>query len=366
MINHESFEYPSSLLSEVGTRIVRELHGVLSSPELSLSSELRFSLTRSFAACSPVLLNHLGLLDEIPAFKTNGKLASQFSYEIAMIKRLLMNEVKVRELLSGDNQLIVDLVFAILISDVGKAGLTENMDNQPSLVIQRIFNQAIFTDAHKEWLKKAKPTDFPDQIRELIEELPETDRKDIFEKGVFFALPIEAYLHVIKQVALGLAKDNQDLTDKAENLFTLTKEEQEFLLSIGVNPMETPTRSFFTNSHIRFGRIFLNDGDLLNHEQKEIVPLALSHHLSQSVLPKGVDIDLFLSDQQLLRKVAFLEILDKFDAFYSRFKEKDREAARESTWKIISNNLSSNYEQYPELADVYKEIFDSMVGSEII
>jgi len=366
MIDYEYFERPSPLLNEVGARIVRELHRVLSSPELSLSPELKFSLNRSFAACSPVLLNHLGLLDEIPAFKTNGKLASQFSYEIAMIKRLLTNELKVKELLSGDNQLIVDLVFAILISDVGKAGVMEAVENQPSLVIQRIFNQAIFTDAHKEWLKKAKPTDFPDQIRELIEELPEVDRKNIFEKGIFFSLPIEAYLYVIKQVALGLAKNNADLTDKAENLFTLTKGEQEFLLSIGVDPIKTPMRSFFTNSHIRFGRIFLNDGNLLNNEQKEMAPLALSHHLSQGVLPKGTDIDLFLNDQQLLRKAAFLEILDKFDAFYSRFKENDCVAARESTWKIISSNLKSNYGQYPELVDVYKEIFDSMVGSEII
>jgi hypothetical protein len=367
MINDERHEPATDVLNDGGAQIAKELKELLNNLDLHLDESLRFALARNFANYSTSLLNQLGLLHKLPIFRNGtAKLASQFSYELTMVRSVLANQEKVKGILGGDNQSIADLVFAILISDIGKAGPIKSNEGYPSAVIERIFNQAIFTEVHKEWLKNASPDSFPTPMKETIEALPEADRKNIFENGVFFALPIDAYLHVIKQVAFASAKESKELIAKAEELFTLTEKERNFLLLLGVNTEKTPTRSFFTNSHIRFGRLFMSRKGILNAEQKKVVPMALSHHLSQGVLPKGMDVNSFLNDRALLRNTAFLEILDKFDAFYSRFKEKGVDAARASTWKAILGGLNDNYNQYPDFLTSYREIFDEMANAGII
>ncbi len=367
MIDDENHESTADVLNDAGTKIAKELKELLDNLDLHLDENLRFVLARNFANYSPLILNQLGFLHELPIFRNgSAKLASQFSYELTMVKSVLANQDKIKELLGGDNQSIADLVFAILISDIGKAGPIKSNEGYPSAVVKRIFNQAIFTDVHEEWLKNASPASFSDPIKKIIEVLPEADRKNIFEKGIFFALPIDAYLYVIKQVATVSAKGNKELIAQADKFFTLTEKEKHFLLLLGVDTEKTPTRSFFTNSHIRFGRLFLSRKGILNAEQRKVVPMALSHHLSQGVLPKGTDINSFLNDRALLRNTIFLEILDKFDAFRSRFKEKGADAARASTWKAILGGLNANYNQYPDFLVSYREIFDEMVNAGII
>lgn len=366
MIDDEHRELNEPELNAGGTKVQKELKQILDdSEELALEPRLKYVLARNFNAYPSVLLNHLSLTDEAPIFKTAGKSGSQLSYEIAMARRLLRNEFKVKNILGVDDQEIADLVFAILVSDIGKAGPIEVANEGPELVVQRIFNQAIFTDVHKAWLQQASPLSFPKQMREAISNIPKDDLINTFKNGVFFYLPLDAYLYLIKKVAILHSKQDPELIKKAKKTFSLDQQERKYLLSMDINPATTPTRSFFTNSHIRFGRLFLGQIEL-NEEQRRVVPLALSHHLSQGVLPKGTEIGYFLSDPSLLRQAAFLEILDKFDAFNSRFREEDPSAARESTIRSITNNLKLNYNQYPELASAYRDVFSSMVSLGII
>ncbi len=366
MSMEKSHEFAGHILNDVGAVVAKELDKIINDPEHPLEPGLKFVLAHSFAGYSPIMINQMGLLLEEPKFKTTGKLASHFSYELSMVKNILINEKKVKELLDGDSQMIADLVFAILVSDIGKAGPMEVREGQPSAVVRRIYNQAIFTEQHEEWLKHTDVGKWPEEIRVLVEAMSEEDRKTVFVKGAFFPLPIDAYMYVVRQVAIDSANGQEDKIREANNLLSFTKEEREFLLAINVDSEKLPIRSFFSNSHIRFGRIFLSREDLLDDDQRRMVPTALSHHFSQAVLPKGMTAEIIMSNRKMLLEVAFLEILDKFDAFYCRFKDAGREIARESTWKLISRSLNFNYPQYPELLETYDGMFKAMIDSEII
>ncbi len=350
-------------LDEGGQLVWTDLKRILLDQSLDLSPSLHAALASEFASYSPALLNQLGLMHDRLIFKTNGRQDSQFSYEINMVKTLLTRAKEVQTLLQADEELIVDLVFAILVSDIGKTGPEVAKKGQFKSVICRIFNQAIFSNRHKEWLMKAKPETFPPEINRLVMQMPDDDTNSAFKGGFFQSLPISVYLYVIKQVALELAGENQTLVAQAEQLFTISKQEKEFLLKLGIDPDVEQIGPFFTKSHVLFGEDFLSQTGMLNDRQQQFVPIALSHHLSQGILPVSIaGVENLLAHPSMLRQIIFLEILDKVDAFHSRFKDKPLEEARANTWDFINSKLQFNYRQYPDLIKLYQAVFQEMTN----
>lgn len=349
------------LLKKNGKLIREKLRKILEDEGLSLDQNLRDLLDLEFTQYPETVLDQLAILDQALVFKTNGKQDSQLAYEIKMGQQMLARSEQVKHVLQLEDQELVELFSAILLSDIGKAG--PKTPTQPEeLVISRLFSQAIFSEVHKKWLKEIRPTKLPAHIKNLLRQLGTKEIFGIFRRGEFKQQPIDFYLYVIKQVALKLAGQNEMLRIQAEKIYTLTEAERFVLLSLGANSKTQAIGNFFTSSHITFGERFLSK----NGTDQSLINLALAHHFSQGVLPKGLDLEATLSDESLLRKIAFLEILDKYDAFGSRFRIEEHQIVRNKTWEFIHTQLRINYKEQPQLISLYRTVFEEMIAQEII
>lgn len=356
-----NFYDSSDLLKRNGNLIREKLRKILEKEDLNLDQELRDLLQSEFDQYKAEILDQLAVLDQPLIFKTNGKQDSQLAYEVKMGQLVLAKASQVKNVLQLNNQELVEIFSAILLSDIGKAG--PKTPTQPEeLVVGRLFSQAIFSEIHKVWLKKTRPSQLPPNIKNLLRQLNGKEIFGIFLRGEFKQQPIDFYLYVIKQIALELAGQNENLKIEAEKIYTLTEAERFLLLSLGADPKTQAIGKFFTWSHITFGERFLSRNDV----PRNLVNLALAHHFSQGVLPKGLDLQATLKDEELLKKIAFLEILDKCDAFGSRFRIEEHQTIRNKTWGFIQTQLGINYPDQPQLISLYRAIFESMIDQEII
>lgn len=353
------------LLKKNGNLIREKLQQLLHSDDLHISQNLSEILSQEFAQYSQTILDQLAIMDQPLIFKTNGKQDSQFAYEMKMGKQLLNRAEQVKKILEIEDQEVADLFFAILTSDIGKVG-PKTPTHPEELVIGRLFSQAIFSEIHKNWLKRTRPSQLPKAIRELLRQLSYKEISGIFRRGEFKQQPIDFYLHMIKSVALEIAGENQQLKAQAEKIFTLTEAERFVFLSLGTNTRTQAVGRFFTLSHVTFGERFLSLQNVIPKEKKGLINLALAHHFSQGVLPKNMDSESTIADEALMRKIAFLEILDKCDAFGSRFKVEEHDSARNKTWEFINTELRKNYPNHPELISLYRQIFEKMIEEKVI
>lgn len=293
------------------------------------------------------------------------------------MKAILEHAATIQKLFDCGEELIVDLCFMVIVSDIGKAGPVVAVGQGPESVVGRIFTQAIFFEKHRDWLKQAydqespdglRPGAFPPEMAHVIANISRepkangapSDFSAIFQSGIFFALPIEAYLHVVKTVALETASNDERLSEQANTLLTLRSDEKQFLTEIGYDPATTRIRRFFTESHLNFGRAFL-----LKHctpDQLPLVELALTHHFSQAIFPNPEFAHALYSQPELLKLCAFMEILDSVEAAYHRMQGNDINAAIASTTHAIFNQLRINHPDHPELLVVYQDMIDFMVN----
>lgn len=366
-------------LSEHGVQVRNNLLQSLENCR-AVSPTLAELLAGEIAEYPVGLFNHLGLIVESPVFKAQDSQKGHWSYELTMVERTLTCAPALKESFGYNDQELADLVFMIVIGDIGKAGplpLTDANNSDPAKVVGRIYNQAIFHSVHQNWLKTCRPETFPDQLQPVLAQI---DRREpvtgglsawdlIFKNGTFIGLPIEVYLYVLKQVAL---TELGGQVEQVETLFSLSQAEKDFLTARGFDPTTTPIRKFFTSSHIQFGQDFLTQEDFLKPEHKVLVPLALAHHLSQGEMPSGLDFNELIADQKQLATCAFLEILDKVDAILHRGQFKDGDGFSQAdrrriidrvvsiTQTEIQSNLERNFPQYPQLTKLYEMVLQEM------
>jgi len=367
-----SQEKKDNKLTDAAKQIRSELFELLTHPDVQ-NTKLSETLKQSFLAYPSSLLNQLGFLTEEPVFKVHEDQRCHWGYEVSMAKKVLDHLPWIKEFFKADDKFIADLLFMIFISDIGKAGPFEAKDGQPEAVVRRIFNQAIFRKRHQQWLLECDPAKFHEELHESLAQIskktPENGISDydaIFKNGIFFMLPLEIYFYVLQQVASEEAGENEDLQRKSLELFSLSSEEREFLVNIGKDPKTTPMRYFFTTSHIQFGEFFLQRVGLLNKDQSSLVDMSLSHHFSQGITASLVDLNVVINDQDWIKKVAFLEILDKFEAFLYRWRDQSLEEARKSAYNEIMFQLGKNYPKFPHLKDWYHEVFVGMETNGIL
>lgn len=323
------------------------------------------------------LFDQLGLVVESPVFKAQEGQRGHWIYELTMVDRTMACASRLKEFFGRDDRFISDLIFMIVVGDIGKAGPVPTDQDEATAVVSRIYNQAIFHGAHQSWLKSCDPNTFPQELEPALSRInrdePEAGGVSqwdfIFKNGAFIGLPIEVYLYILKQVAL--TKLNGEPA-QVESLFSLDNQEREFLSEHGFNPTTTPIRKFFTASHIQFGQDFLSRDGFLSPEKKRLVTLALAHHFSQAELPKGLDASELLNDEHQLKTCAYLEILDKVDAVFHRGTvvggvQSDAEAkqrAIDSAVNIahteIQTNLNRNYPDQTRLTEVYAVVLRVM------
>ncbi|MFZ5438055.1 MAG: hypothetical protein ACOZAK_03315 [Patescibacteria group bacterium] len=368
----EEVEEKSGKLNDYGQVVRSDLFSLLEDQKLLFDQNLLEDLRTSFSTYPSAIFNQLGFLLEKPLLKTHESQNGHWSYELSMIKVVLRFAEEIKANFSGDNSFIADLVFMVAISDIGKAGpvLVES-SNEPAAVIRRIYNHCLFTKEHRDWLLACDPASFPEDLQPALatisRETTPTGLSDfdlIFKNGVFFALPIELYLYVLRQVALEKVKNepklleqDPDLGEKITATFSLTTLERDFLISIGNDPQAMPIRRFFTRSHVLFGDLFFQRGGFLTPDQASLVPMAMSHHFSQDNLSLLVDREQIITDQKWIKQCALLEILDKFTAYYSRWHGEDRQKSIDATFNEVMNNLQKNYSDYSHLKDWYEEVF---------
>ncbi len=368
-------------LSDYGFVIRSELFSLLTDQALGLDQDLLETLSTSFLAYPDAVFDQLGFLLEKPLFKTQDSQNGHWSYELTMSKTVLNFAEAIKTKFSGNNQLIADLVFMITVSDIGKSGPRVVEADHYSAVVRKMYNHCIFGPEHKTWLMKCNPADFPVELQQALANISRDDSAGIsdydliFSNGVFFALPIEVYFYVLKQVALKkitddpqLLQQDPDLVIKIEETFTLKPEERAFLKLMDSDPQSMPIRRFFTRSHILFGSLFLKQPGLLNLEQQALVPLAMSHHFSQKILPLDLDIETVINDELWVKKCAFLEVLDKFSAYFSRWHGAQGEIPIQSinsTKNEIRDHLDKNYSDQPQIKIWYEEIISWMEETEI-
>lgn len=322
------------------------------------------------------LFNQLGRVMEKPIFKAQDGQRGHWAYELTMVERTVACAERLQSLLEGTGRSIADLVFMIVIGDIGKAGPVLSDDLAESAVVSRIYNQAIFHQAHQRWLVSCDPDSFPEELDTAMAQIDKSEPKDgglsswdlVFKNGTFIGIPIEVYMYVLKQVALQKLDGEADLV---ERLFSLSPAEKGFLRLQGFDPTTTPIRKFFTSSHIKFGYEFLSVEGRLGDEKSELVGLALSHHLSQGELPPNLDFSTIVGDESKMKICAYLEILDKVDAIFHRgtpqvasddasAKSRAIESAISITQTEIKSNLQRNYSQYPQLVEIYEKVLKAM------
>ena len=371
-VEHRKSE--EKVLHKAGQQALFDLFGLLQDQHLTeINPEVIPLLKESFFSYPPSLFNQLGFLAEEPVFRSQEQQKGHWFYEKCMAQKALEFSPQIKEWFGEDDAFIADLVFMIIVGDIGKAGPVEVADHEPEAVVRRIYNQAVFHKKHKQWLIGKTPADFPPEIRGQLELLSKetatsgslSPYETVFSRGEFFALPLEAYLHVIQQVSLEEADGDLELQEKAQKLFSLTPEEREYLVTSGRDPQTTPMRRFFTTSHITFGDMYLKQQGLLNEHQLSLVDQALAHHFSQGMVPQGLDVRNVL-EEKWVKVTAFLEILDKVQAGYSRWQGSHAGEVLEKNRSLIETGLAQNYPGMKTLLQWYGETFDWMVQSGIL
>lgn len=363
-------------LSESGAKVKRSLFSIIER-HIDLNPDLVDLVLMEINTYPNQLFNQLGMVEESPIFKAQEGQKGHWIYELTMVDRTMACASKIKEYFGRDDKFIAELIFMIIIGDIGKAGPVPADKNNGTTVVSRIYNQAIFHGAHQAWLKSCDPSTFPQELAPAMAKIDRTEPESggvsqwdfIFKNGAFIGLPIEVYLYILKQVAL--TKLNGDPT-QVESLFSLNEQERLFLSEHGFNPTTTPIRKFFTASHIQFGQDFLSREGFLSPERKKLIVLALAHHFSQAELPKGLDLEELLGDEAHLKTCAYLEILDKVDAIFHRgavvggvqTDEEARQRAIDSAINIahteIQTNLSKNYPNQDKLREIYAVVLVEM------
>jgi len=85
-----------------------------------------------------------------------------------MVDRTLACAEKIKEFFDRDDRFISDLVFMIVVGDIGKAGPVPGDQSSSAKVVSRIYNQAIFHGAHQTWLKSCDPNTFPAELDQAM------------------------------------------------------------------------------------------------------------------------------------------------------------------------------------------------------
>jgi len=361
----EHRESEERVLHKAGQQALLDLFGLLQDPHLTkVNPELIPVLKESFFLYPPSFFNQLGFLAEEPIFRSQEQQKGHWFYEKCMAQKVIEFSSQIKEWFGENDEFIADLVFMIVAGDIGKAGPVEVADHEPEAVVRRIYNQAVFHKKHKQWIIGKSSADFPPGIREQIELLPKEPHslesqapyQRVFTLGEFYNLSIDAYLYVIQQVSLEEATEDSELQEKALRLFSLTPDEREYLVTSGRDPQTTPMRRFFTTSHITFGDMYLKQEGLLNEHQLSLVDQALSHHFSQGMVPQELDVRK-VTDEKWVKVTAFLEILDKVQAGYSRWQVSQPNEVLEKNRSLIEKGLEQNYPGMDQLPQWYGEVF---------
>lgn len=364
------------VLSEAGAQVKQSLFAIVERYHDS-NPALAGLVLAEINSYPDQLFNQLGLVTESPVFKAQEGQKGHWIYELTMVERTLVCAEQIKAFFDRDDKFISDLIFMIVVGDIGKAGPVPGDQSSAAGVVSRIYNQAIFHGAHQGWLKSCDPNTFPAELSPALARIDRIEPENggvsqwdfIFKNGAFIGLPIEVYLYILKQVALTKLNGSPN---QVEELFSFHTGEREFLSDHGFNPTTTPIRKFFTASHIQFGQEFLSRDGFLSEERKKMVLLALAHHFSQAELPTGLDVSELLNDEHQLKTCAYLEILDKVDAVFHRgavitggqSEEENRQRAIDSAVNIahteIQTNLSRNYPNQEKLKEVYALVIVAM------
>lgn len=401
--------------------------------QTSFSQELEKLLGTEFADWALTLPKEIFQQIEAlhqPSILNNKNENNHWQYELNMVRAVceLRREIllffNVPESGPEYTQFMQELLFMIIISDIGKAGPEKYSEKKPSAVAARIYNNVILENKHGEKIKEVGikelfsksseqfygSTVITQRVRQIIYQISGSKKKsfrefaaaitnsqksnttlisemseqlqEILEGGKVRSLPIELALIVARKIAitelieseqngqkLGIRKKRKQIT-QIRKTFSLTDAEKQFLDSHGFATDTRPIGDFYSQSHIQFGKQFLFSLNLTGRLRNRAL-LGLKHHFVQGVLPDSRENNaLFIrrskTDPNILRDlkiVAFLEMLDKVEASVHRppYGNPFTGENPEKFMQAIKQNLKTNYTKNHEyLASVYEEVFTAM------
>ena len=296
--------------------------------------------------------------------RASGESDSHWGDEMRMMRVVGERRTAIDEWL-GENYSI-RLQLYISLSDIGKVGWTQYEAGAPSSVVARIYNDAIFSNVHSEWIQTYLPSltengeltqtphQFPPEIQALISDLAKDSAKysAIVGFGLFHQLPIRLALYIFNQVS------------GESNGIEISAAEEKLLLEKGFDFSITSMGEFWTQSHLQFGNEYLMQSAMTS-DQKLLGLVALTHHFSQRppfMRQEMSDlVATILTQDKSIMVTAFLEILDKVDAIYYRGNKASVAEAMTTIREAIHRYLASNYpEDYQRLGDIYDSVFASM------
>ncbi len=347
---------------------------------------------------------------------------NHWDYELNMIRAIVSQKSEILQQFGvtkvQEQDFIKELLFMVMISDIGKAGPKQYDANSPEAVVPRFYNNLILEKKHgkkvseigiQELFQKSSDNaygstkvtqrvrkiiykisgvksvkQFADLVlntnfvnQDLLAQLPEQVRA-ILVRGEVLSLPIEFALIVARKIAiteiLELQISNSEKRKKIgaiNKCFQLSSSEKKFLLSQGFDVETTPIGNFYSNGHINFGKEFLLSPELkLNARLQNRALLGLRHHFSQGVFPDSrEEIVTFISQakkdisaRKEFELIAFLEILDKVEAAFNRSQEpRTQETLNNILYKRIIPNVKTNFPQEQTfLIEVYSTVFSKM------
>ncbi|GIK84249.1 MAG: hypothetical protein BroJett025_08710 [Patescibacteria group bacterium] len=401
-------EETSSKFSDIQLTFAKELEELLG-PEFS---QWALSLPKD-------IFHQIDVLHQ-PGLLNSDQLQNHWDYELNMIKAVISHRNEILQLFEVEEvkstEFLQDLIFMIVISDIGKAGPINYNPKHAAAVVPRIYNNLILEGKHGKSVKEigiktlfAKKvygsTEVTKEIRRIIFKISGVKSvrflrriifgrdstnesvleglsprvKEILKQGNVRALPIELAFIIAREIAiqevLDSTQSDREKTQRIQEIkkcFVLSRAEKVFLLQQGFKPDTEPIGNFYTNSHIIFGKKFLFTKSLgLNEHFRERAKVGLRHHFVQGAFadsPKKMEEFIRASkidarEKRDLRLVAFLEMLDKVEASLHR-PAAGNPFTGEDPQKFlvaIESNLKQNYQNNWEyLFSVYKEVFESM------
>jgi hypothetical protein len=186
-----------------------------------------------------------------------------------------------------------DMAILTLLSDLGKAGSSAFGMQEVATLYNHVIMEMGPNSVH---LQKAK---------------------ELYHSEKLTDLTIAQALEVVKSVALEQSQDEHQKAE-IEQTYTFKPDNWEALASVGYGP-DSKIMTFFTKAHLDLAKKLFHE-NLSDSRLKALGLIALGHHFSQGETTDELQTLLQTSPQseQLMKLIAFQEVLDKVDASLHR------------------------------------------------
>ncbi len=377
--------------------------------------ELGKSLTQEYAMWVRSLPQEIFVQIEAlhqPSILNPDQNKSHWKYELNMIRSVVAVKDAVLQFFEVDEgketEFLQELIFMIIVSDVGKAGPRLYNPKHAASVVPRIYNNLILEKKHGEAVREIcmqalfNEKVFDEQkttwdinrilrknsgffsiapLKRIFSKFGSKDKwkreklkpqlAAFLEEEKALSMPIELAMIVARQIA---RSETDDISKREEigECLKLGRNEITFLNKNGFNVETTPIGFFYSKGHIVFGKEFLLSLEpKLGERLTKSALLGLQHHFVQGVsIYSTEEVTVFIERSKTevslrrdIKMIAFTEMLDKVEAAMHRpsstnpFSLEDPKIFLEA----IKKSIEANYSEHAEhLFSIYQEVFIAM------